>query len=77
MEKISHSLLATFRHQLWLEHLNVLEEFSNDVAYIFVLEEYNLMYWQIENLRRQAPFNITMLYIEGNKRLCLTILKDR
>lgn len=77
MEKISHSLLATFRHQLWLEHLNVLEEFSNELVYVFVLEEYDLTYWQIDNLRRQAPFNITMLYFEGNKRLCLTILKDR
>lgn len=77
MEKINHSLLATFRHTLWLEHINVMDEYLDNGMHVFVLEDDFLMHWQLDNLRRQAPFNIAMLYVEGNKRLCLTILQDR
>lgn len=76
MERISHTLLGSFRHQLWLEHIEVLEEFQNDTHYIFALNSCSISYWNMDNLRRIAPFGIILLYVDGNKTICLTILKD-
>lgn len=76
MERISNSLLGSFRHQLWLEHIEVLEEFQNDTHVIFALKDYAVSYWSMDNLRRIAPFGIMQLYVDGNKTICLTILKD-
>lgn len=76
MAKISSSLLASFRHQLWLENISVVEETKHELDYVFFLEEPSIMYWQLDNLRRIAPFNIATLYYEGNKVLALTILYD-
>lgn len=76
MAKVSSSLLASFRHQLWLEHISVVKETEYEQAYVFILEDYSIMYWQLDNLRRIAPFNIASLYYKGNKVLALTILFD-
>ena len=76
MGKISSSLLASFRHQLWLEHISVVEETEYKQGHAFILEESSIMYWQLDNLRRIAPFNIATFYYEGNKVLALTILFD-
>lgn len=76
MEKISSSLLGSFRHQLWLEHIEVLGEGSTDTCIWFAIEGHSLSYWQLDNLRRIAPVNILLMYHEGNLRLHLTIFKD-
>lgn len=76
MERISSSLLGSFRHQLWLENIVVLEEGSTDVCFWFAIEGHSLGYWQLDNLRRIAPFNILLMYHDGNLRLHLTISKD-
>ena len=76
MKKISSTLLGSFRHQLWLEHIEVLEEGSTDTCIWFAIEGYSIDYWQLDNLRRIAPVNILLMYHEGNLRLHLTILKD-
>ena len=76
MERISSSLLGSIRHQLYLEHIDVIDEDMTDVAYIFILKDASLMYWQLDNIRRIAPINICTLYYEGNKHLAITIFRD-
>lgn len=76
MERISQALLASFRHQLWLEHIEVLEEFQNDTHIVFALEEYAIPYWSLDNLRRITPFSIMRIYVDGNQKICFAILKD-
>ena len=76
MERINHTLLGMFRHQLWLEHIEVKEEFQTNTHYVFAVDSHAVCYFSLDNLRRVVPFGIAMLYVEGHKCLCLTILKD-
>lgn len=76
MERINHTLLGMFRHQLWLEHIEVIEEFQTSTHHVFAIGNPSICYYSLDNLRRAAPFGIAMLYVDGNKCLCLTILKD-
>ena len=76
MERINPSKLAAFRHQLWLEHIVVLDELKHDNATMFVLENACLCPWEIQNLVRIAPFSILNLYHDGNLRMHLRILED-
>ena len=68
--------MAAFRHQLWLEHIVILDEFKYDNATLFVLENECLCPWEIQNLLRIAPFSILNLYYEGNLRMHLKILDE-
>lgn len=76
MEKSIVDILAAFRHQLWLEHIVVLDEFKYDDATLFVLDNAFLCPWEIQNLLRIAPFSILNLYYEGNLRMHLKISED-
>ena len=74
MERINTSQIAAFRHQLWLEHIEVLDEFKYDNSILFVLKNACLCPWKIKNLVRIAPFSILNLYYDGNLRMHLRIL---
>lgn len=76
MSYLSSALLGSFRHQLWLEHIEVVEEFQNDTHYIFAINSCSISYWSMDNLRRIAPFGVVLLYVDGNKSICLSIAKD-
>ena len=77
MERISSSLLASIRNALSLRHIAIVDEYATEVAYIFVLDNPQLMYWEMDELRRIAPINVCTPYHEGNKHLAITILLDR
>lgn len=76
MEKINHTLLGMFRHQLWLEHIEVLDEILYDNSTMFVINNDALTFWELKNLLSVCQFSIFNMYYEGNKKLHLAILND-
>lgn len=68
--------LVLFRHQLWLEHVDVLEETIIHGYHAFILADHALPSWVLGNLVRICKFSVSMLYCDGNKRLCILLCKD-
>lgn len=68
--------MAAFRHQLWLEHLEVLDEFRDNDTTLFVLKRAYLCPWEIENLLKIVPFTVLNLYYDGNLRMHLQVLDE-
>lgn len=73
MERINTPKVVAFRHQLWLEHVEVIEEFVVEDATFFVLKTPCICPWGIQNLIRIAPFSILNLYHDGMLRMHLRI----
>ena len=76
MARINHTLLGLFRHQLWLEHLTILDESEDDYGTLFVLEENFIISQSLLNLMVVTNFSILKLYFEGSAKLCLRVMHD-
>lgn len=76
MARINHTLLGLFRHQLWLEHLTILDESADDYGTLFVLEENFIISQSLSNLMEVTNFAVIQLYFEGNAKLCLRVMHD-
>lgn len=76
MARINYTLLDLFRHQIWLEHLTILDESSDDYGTLFVLEENFIISQSLLNLMNVTSFSILKLYFEGNAKLCLRVMHD-
>lgn len=76
MARINYTLLELFRHQLWLEHLTILDESSDDYGTLFVLEEKFIVSHSLSNLMEVTHFAVIQLYFEGNAKLCLRVMHD-
>lgn len=68
--------VAAFRHQLWLEHIELLDEFVYDGNTLFVLKDDYLCAYSMLNLLKICKFSVLALYYEGNKRLHLRLLDE-
>lgn len=68
--------LAKFRHQLWVEHIEILDEFVYDGSTLFVLKDDYLCMYSMLNLLKIRKFSVLLLYYEGNKRLHLRLLDE-
>lgn len=69
--------MASVRNKLSLYHIGIVDEYMTEVAYIFVLNNPQIMYWELDGLREIAPINVCTPYHEGNKHLAITILLNR
>lgn len=76
MAVLSLSLLASFRHQLFLEHIEVLDEFEYEDTTLFALRDDDLTFWQIERLYRICKFSVLLLYCKGDKKIHLRLYHD-
>lgn len=76
MGAVNYEKIVAFRHQLWLEHVQVLEEYRRNNSTYFVLEEESLPSYTLVNLMNILPFGILKLYYEGNSKLVLSILNE-
>lgn len=76
MEKINHTLLGLFRHQLQLEEIEVLDEFLYANSTMFVINDDFLTTWELKRLLSVCPFLIFNMHYKGNKKLHLAILND-
>lgn len=76
MGKISQVLLESFRHQLSVERISVIDEFEFHNGTMFVIQNDGLCYFQIEGLMRICKFNVLVWYYNGVKRLHLRISHD-
>lgn len=65
--------VAKFRHQLWVEHIELLDELVYDGTPVFVIKDDCLCVYSIMNLMKICPFSILLLYHEGNKRIHLRL----
>lgn len=65
--------VAKFRHQLWVEHIEILDEFVYDGSVLFVLKDDYLCAFSMLNLLKIRKFSVSALYYEGNKRLHLRL----
>lgn len=76
MGKISQVLLESFRHQLSVERIAVIDEFEYHNGTMFVIKDDGLCYFQIEELLRICKFSVLVLYYDGIKKLHLRIAHD-
>lgn len=76
MGAVNYEKIVAFRHQLWLEHVQVLEEYRRNNSIYFVLEEESLPSYTLINLMNILPFGILKLYYEGNSKLVISILNE-
>lgn len=76
MARINHTLLGLFRHQLWLEHIEVLEEFKIKGSTAFAIKNLVLDSWSLLNLQRVARFKVCVMAFDGNFKLHLLIEDD-
>ena len=76
MGAVNYEKIVAFRHQLWLEHVQVLEEYRRNNSTYFVLEEESLPSYTLINLMNILPFGILKLYYEGNSKLVISILNE-
>lgn len=76
MGKISQVLLESFRHQLSVERISVIDEFEFHNGTMFVIKNDGLCYFQIEELMRVCKFNVLVWNYDGVKRLHLRISHD-
>lgn len=74
MGGVNYRKIIEFRHQLWLEHIQVLEEYHKGNSTYFVIEDDCISSFVIINLMKILPFGILTLYYEGNYKLVLSIL---
>lgn len=76
MGKISNALLESFRYQLQLARLVVIDEFEYDNSTLFVIQDDGLTYFEIESLMRICKFSVLALYYKGDKKMHLRIYHD-
>lgn len=76
MEKISQVLLESFRNQLSVERIEVIDEFEYRNGTMFVIQDDCLCYFHLEELLRICKFSILVLYYDGIKKLHLRISHD-
>ena len=76
MERINNTKLGAFRHQLWLEHIPVIDEIIYNDTTTFVLAVPVLCPWEVERLMKIQPFSILMLAHDGNFKLHLMLLDN-
>lgn len=76
MGKISQVLLESFRHQLSVERIEVIDEFEYRNGTMFVIQDDGLCYFHLEELLRICKFSILVLYYDGIKKLHLRISHD-
>ena len=69
MEKLNSPWLDKFRHELWLQHIEVIDEVTYKGSISFVLKDGILCSHEIEALMRIHSFNILNLYHDGNLRM--------
>lgn len=75
MGAVNYRKIVEFKHQLWLEHIQVLEEYHKGSSTYFVIEDDCITSYAIINLMKILPFGILALYYEGNRKLVLSILE--
>lgn len=68
--------LGAFRHQLWLEHIEIVDEIRLNNNITFVIEQPTLEFWEMQNLLRIWPFSVLVLAHDGNFKLHLMLLDN-
>lgn len=76
MEKITINKVEAFRHQLWLNHIAVIDEYEHNDTTCFVLESSVLTSYDLQRLAETSPFSILQLGYEGNFKLEIMILNE-
>lgn len=76
MERINNTKLGAFRHQLWLEHIEVVDEIRLNDTTTFVIEQPTLASWEMQNLLNISPFSVLVLAYNGNFKLHLMLLDN-
>lgn len=76
MLPISTAILGQIRHQLWLDHIEIVEEFEKNDFYLIAIRPSALSSYIIAELSRICPIGVVNLYVDGNLELCISIMKD-
>lgn len=76
MGRISNALLDSFRYELERNDIGIKKEFELQSTYCFAVSEGFLCYFELDNLRRICPFGVSVLWVDDELYLCITILKD-
>lgn len=76
MERINNTKLGAFRHQLWLEHITIVDEIRLNDTTTFVIEQPTLASWEMQNLLKISPFSVLVLAHDGNFKLHLMLLDN-
>lgn len=66
--------IAAFRHQLWLEHISVIDEIYYNDTTTFVIDQPSLASYELKNLLNIQPFSVLVMAHEGNFKLHLMLL---
>ena len=76
MLPISTAILGQIRHQLWLDHIEIVEEFEKGNLYLIAIRPSVLTCYEVANISRICPIGVMNLYVDGNLELCISIAKD-
>lgn len=76
MERISNALLGSFRYELERNDIDIRKEFELQGYYHFAVDQGFLCYFELDNLRRICPFGVSVLWVDDELLLCITIAKD-
>ena len=76
MEKVNVNKMVAFRHQLWLEHISVIDEIYFNDTTTFVIDQPSLASYELKNLLNIQPFSVLVMAHEGNFKLHLMLLDN-
>lgn len=71
MEKMNIVNLEYFKQKLWEFHIEILDEFEYNDTYLIVLNCDVFTKYELLTLMGISPFNILLMYFDGNKKLHL------